>query len=102
MRKVTQRCLRDTGFECENLWEGSSLEDAGLVLFLEERLEGPPRRVNPTSCFSEMDSGSVFSTSTFEVPEQINVITYFQLFRVVRHLFNYLIKENEHLQKNSS
>lgn len=49
MRKVTQRYLRDTGDEFENLWEDSSLEDAEPVLFLEGRLEGPSRRVNPTS-----------------------------------------------------
>lgn len=91
MRKVVKRYLRDTGDEFENLWDDSSLEDAELVLFLEGRLEGPSRRVNPTSCFSEMESRSVFSTSTFDVPEQINVIKYFQLFSVVRHLFN-LIK----------
>lgn len=54
MRKVAQRYLRDTGDEFENLWEESSLEDAELVLFLEGRLEGPSRRVNPTSCFSEI------------------------------------------------
>lgn len=92
MRKVAQRYLRDMGDEFEDLWGESSLEDAELVLFLEGRLEGPSRDVNPTSCFSEIESGSVFSTSTFDVPEKINVITYFQLFRVVRHLFNYLIK----------
>ena len=74
MRKVAQRYLRDTGDEFENLWEDSSLEDAELVLFLEGRLEGSSR-VNPTSCFSEMESGSVFSTSTFDVPEQINIVT---------------------------
>ena len=75
MRKVAKRYLRDTGDEFENLWDDSSLEDAELVLFLEGRLEGPSRRVNPTSCFSEMESGSVFSTSTFDVPEQINIVT---------------------------
>ena len=91
MRKVAKRYLRDTGDEFENLWDDSSLEDAELVLFLEGRLEGPSRRVNPTSCFSEMESRSVFSTSTSDVPEQISVIKYFQLFSVVRHLFN-LIK----------
>ena len=74
MRKVAQRYLRDTGDEFENLWEDSSLEDAELVLSLEGRLEGPSR-VNPTSCLSEMESGSVFSTSTFDVPEQINTVT---------------------------
>ena len=85
MRKVAQRYLRDTGDEFEKLWEDSSLEDAELVLFLEGRLEGASR-VNLTSCFSEMESGSVFSTSTFDVPEEINIVTYFKLFRVVRHL----------------
>ena len=86
MGKVAQRYLRDTGDEFENLWEDSSFEDAELVLLLEERLEGPSC-VNSTSCFSEMEPGSFFSTSTFEVPEQINIITYFQLFRVARYLF---------------
>ena len=49
MRKVTQRYLRDTGDEFENRWEDTSLEDAELVRFLEGRLKGPSRRVNPTS-----------------------------------------------------
>lgn len=49
MRKVTQRYLRDTGDEFENRWEDTSLEDAELVLFLEGRLKGPSRHVNPTS-----------------------------------------------------
>ena len=88
MRKAAQRYLRDTGDDFENLWEDSSSEDAELVLFLEGRLEGPSR-VNSTSCFSEMESGSVLSTSTFDVPEQINIVyivTYFKLFRVLRYL----------------
>lgn len=90
MRKVAQRYLRDTGDEFENLWEDSSLEDAELVLFLEGRLEGPSR-VNPTSCFSEMESGSVFSTSAFDVPEQINTVTTLHISRYFELLYIYLI-----------
>lgn len=90
MRKVAQRYLRDTGDEFENLWEDSSLEDAELVLFLEGRLEGPSR-VNPTSCFSEMESGSVFSTSAFDVPEQINIVTWLHISRYFELLYIYLI-----------
>ena len=90
MRKVAQRYLRDTGDEFENLWEDSSLEDAELVLSLEGRLEGPSR-VNPTSCFSEMESGSVFSTSAFDVPEQINIVTWLHISRYFELLYIYLI-----------
>lgn len=90
MRKVAQRYLRDTGDEFENLWEDSSLEDAELVLFLEGRLEGPSR-VNPTSCFSEMESGSVFSTSAFDVPEQINIVRWLHISRYFELLDIYLI-----------
>ena len=82
MRKVAQRYLRDMRDEFEDLWGESSLEDAELVLFLEGRLEGPSRGVNPTSCFSEIESGSVFSTSTFDVPEKstsLHISSYFVL-----------------------